>query len=133
MSEIICGPALHQKLQREVAKTSTDHRIDAIRYAFGASATYMGMRFRTSSLFPYENTCPDCHGSGSGGEQSTYCQTCEGRGGWRVEGMMTDHAQRQNYLIMGAPRPLRFAPSFPSALRIPPPPMRGRARTVAVQ
>lgn len=131
MTTIHCGPVLHQKLKREIAKSSQDHRIDALRYALGEPQTYMGMRIHASPLFPIAQKCPDCDGSGSGGDQSTYCLTCGGRGGWRVEGMMT--GGREQVLIMGAPPALRFAPSFPSTLRIPPAPMRGRVRTVAVR
>lgn len=46
-----------------------------------------GMQVRENHMFPYEQSCGKCAGTGDGVE-STFCPTCKGAGRYRVEGAM---------------------------------------------
>lgn len=81
-------------------------------------STLFGIEVHPSPHFPMTVACRECHGSGEGGEEATYCGKCEGRGGFRYDGMMRNG--RQTIMIKaGEAVPKKFAPYFPRDLPLP--------------
>jgi hypothetical protein len=78
----------------------------------GPTRSVFGMPVRSSTLFPFQTQCPKCGGSGEG-ETSTYCQQCKGQGENRYEGVMQNGRET---IVLTAPLPKKFAPSFPVGL-----------------
>ena len=89
---------------------------------------WMGTQIFESHLFPYQSTCAQCHGSGDGGETSTWCLSCQGTGGATIDGLGIDH--RNKTYLLAKPLPRRFAISFPTKISVPAAPMRGRIKEV---
>jgi hypothetical protein len=95
----------------------------------GGRSQFAGMAIEPSNLFPMRLACTACEGTGQGGDLSTYCQRCAGAGASMVDGAMIDHHGFQMQLITRK-LPKAFAVAFPSAVLVPPPPMRGRIKEV---
>ncbi len=83
----------------------------------------MGMSVRASNMFPFIVACSSCNGSGDGGEQSTYCQTCKGGGSLKHNGLVTETVDGPLTAIVSY-LPKLFEPSFPFALPMRPLPRR---------
>lgn len=75
-----------------------------------------GVPIRKCGLFPYTQPCDQCAGSGSGGEESTYCRKCAGQGGTRIEGVMSSG---ESMTILTSPLPLKFATGWPQDIAVP--------------
>lgn len=79
--------------------------------------SFLGIPFRSSPHFPTIVNCSTCDGSGEGGDNSTYCEKCEGRGGFRYDGMMQDRGR--TIMIKSAdPLPKKFSPYFPREIAL---------------
>ncbi|MFN7027855.1 MAG: hypothetical protein ACK4PC_00650 [Sphingopyxis sp.] len=73
---------------------------------------FMGIEFCPSPHFPVTAECKHCAGTGEGGEEATYCEKCQGRGGYKFEGWIQDRGI-QTLIRSRDALPPKFAPYFP--------------------
>jgi len=83
---------------------------------------YGGMRIEQSRMFPFEQTCSRCNGTGDGGNDSTYCQHCKGAGASKIEGVMT--GARDSMCLLTSSLPKKFPVAW-SAGALPKRPAKG--------
>ncbi len=112
---ITVSPRMYAELRRQAEASALSYNPES---PLGPPRidTWQGVRLQSSSVFPYHQKCSWCGGTGSGGEESTYCPSCVGRGGIMIEGAIRD--QRGTSLIE-SPLPRLFEPSFPSDVPVP--------------
>lgn len=89
----------------------TIHTSDALLYMLRgfaepapAGSLYNTFPLYGSRLFPYDQPCSECGGTGDGGDESTYCQQCIGGGGWTIQGVITG----QPLTVIRERKPHRF-------------------------
>lgn len=84
---------------------------------FGAiTGNFAGIPLCSNPLFPYDQACGDCSGSGDGGEKSTYCQKCHGGGAHSIQGVVLRVAQM---IVIQERKPKRFPVSWPADVAVP--------------
>lgn len=105
---ISINPLLYHDLKRSLERD--DPPPSALRV--GSLNTAFGVPIHTSPLFPIENRCAPCDGTGEGAE-STYCKPCKGAGRTVIDGMMQNGAQT---IMITRALPKAFAVSFPAGL-----------------
>lgn len=110
MIDTIFGrPGLIVELERSTAVIRPDlNRIDP--------DTIFGVRFVPSPMFPIKTTCSACGGTGEGGDEATYCESCDGAGAHLTEGMLRNSEQA---ILMRSALPKKFAPYFPTDIPLP--------------
>lgn len=83
-----------------------------------------GIKIVSSPAFPMTLDCSVCDGTGEGIE-STYCESCQGHGQNRFDGMITNTDGSVTLLKGEQHGPKKFAPYFPAGLVPMPPLSRG--------
>lgn len=109
---ITFSPALYGQMGQQVDKDASLVG-NAANPLFAGPTSFAGIPISSSSLFPYEHSCPHCNGSGEGGSEATYCRQCKGAGKTIVDGMILQHGLTK---LIVRPLPPKFAPSFPFAV-----------------
>lgn len=82
---------------------------------YSADRQLFGLRLQTNPMFPYEQACEKCGGTGDGVE-STFCPVCKGAGRYRVDGVMTGAGNTLAAIVhYFPPKPVRW----PEGVRVP--------------
>lgn len=78
--------------------------------------TFSGITIAPNPIFPYDQICSHCGGTGEGGKDSTYCAKCKGAGKRSITGAIQ---QRGQLTVLVDYYPAAFAPSWPQDVKVP--------------
>lgn len=119
--DITLPPGYVERFAKKVSENYERQTFEALYGIPAGGQSLYGIPVKTNPMFPYEVTCSSCEGSGSGGDEATYCPKCTGTGGTRYVGMMNSGSPRSWYepgqvVFLTEALPRKFEPSFPKGL-----------------
>ncbi len=115
----LVSPELYHQL---LLKAEKEWRYTGLTEPARSVFSFCGVPIVASGQFPFVVDCNQCGGTGSGGDDSTYCAKCIGRGKRRFIGMVNANSLQRQYLFDKLPH--LFAPSFPVGV-VTPAPLKG--------
>lgn len=116
--DMTLSPQYMERLTRRGRDLYDEYSTEALH---GNPRTAFGIPVKSNPMFPYDAPCSPCEGSGSGGDEATYCPRCKGAGATRFVGMITNDYIRSfttvpEITLLTEALPKKFYPSFPEGL-----------------
>ena len=108
-SFITLAPKTYMQLQKEADDNAA--LLDSNPLLKAPMRQFMGLNVHSNPIFPYDQTCKRCDGTGFGGAESTYCSVCLGAGKRSIIGAMSQGA---SLTVLVDYYPPAFSPAWPS-------------------